>query len=139
MIEFYLLDTNILLNSEVFMKIYFGIVVSLIFVSTVTHAQALPDRIECSHASSNYKLVLLLKSPQLPDGYTAFGLKNGPSLVFKVASQAFKDGDNILKFIESPATVNSKEVNLNLQSKVATLSHFHLTDLADGSDFSCQF
>ena len=97
------------------------------------------ERFCANDAGSNYQLILLLKSPHIPAGYTAFGLKKGASVVFKTASQTFKDGDNFLKFVESPATPTSKEVALNLGTKVAKLNHFHRTDLADGSEFACQY
>jgi hypothetical protein len=121
------------------MKIFISMFALSSFVSIATFAQSLPDRIECNLVSSNYKLVLLLKSPQIPAGYTAFGLKNGTSVVFKTASQSFHDGTNILKFVESPATANSKEVVLDLQTKIAKLNHFHRTDLPEGSEFNCQY
>jgi len=119
------------------MKLLNVVFISIFSVSLL--AQALPEKINCSQANSQYVLVLLLKSPQIPDGFTAFGLKKDTSVIFKTASQMFTDENNQLNFIEAPAKEPSKKVILNLQSKVATLQNFHLFDLDEGSQFNCQF
>ena len=99
----------------------------------------LPDRISCLRSS--YKLVLILKDPQLSEGITAIGLKDGNSVVFKVATQiyTYTDQPNSLSFMEIPATSGSKLVVLDLQTKVAKVSNFKISDLEDGSEFTCIF
>jgi len=95
--------------------------------------------IRCNQDHSAYQLVLVLRNPQLPNGITAIGLKRGTTVIFKVASQMYKDENGQLSFIETPATANSKEAKLNLQTKTANLYKFHLSDLNDGTTFNCQF
>lgn len=102
-------------------------------------ATELPDLIRCNQNGSTYQLVLVLRSPQLPDGVTAIGLKKGASVIFKVASQMYTDENSLLSLIQIPATANSKEAKLNLQTKVVNLKNFHLTDLKEDSAFNCQF
>ena len=102
-------------------------------------AADLPDIIRCSHNGSTYQLVLVLKSPQLRDGITAIDLKKGASVIFKVTSQTYTDDNNLLSFIQTPATANSREAKLNIQTKVANLKNFHLADLKESSDFNCEF
>lgn len=104
-----------------------------------TKDQSLPDKILCQQANSTYELVLLLKHQQLPEGIKMIGLKNGNSVIFKVAAQIYMDANNLLSFIETPATSASKQVKLNLETKEATLSNFHTDDLSEGSRFICNY
>jgi hypothetical protein len=112
-----------------------------IFVASVTQATELPDMIRCNQTSSNYQLVLILRSPQLPLGVSAIGLKDGTRVVFKVASQMFTvtDEPHVINFNEVPATTSSKAVKLDLQTKVATLLNFSAPGLENGSAFICRF
>ncbi len=115
------------------------VLISTLLFSFFSSAQSLPDMIRCNHESSSFQLVLIIKNPQLPEGFTAIGLKNGSTVIFKVATQIYTDEKSLLSFIETPATATSKEAKLNLQTKVATLLNFHMQDLPDGSTFNCDF
>ena len=95
--------------------------------------------LRCNQSDSSYQLILVLKSPQLPDNIAAIGLKKGTSVIFKVATQLYTDENNFLSFIEIPATANSKEAKLDLQKKIVVLKNFHLNDLSEGSTFTCQY
>jgi hypothetical protein len=87
---------------------------------------------------SNNQQVLVLKSPQLPDGISAIGLLNGTKVVFKVPAQMYQDDNGLLSLMETPATPTSKEAKLNTQTKTAKLIQFHLSDPAEGAAFICQ-
>ena len=117
---------------------YFSTVVATLLSLSVS-AAVLPDMIRCYQSNPTYQLVLVLKSPELPQDVTAIGLKKGFVVIFKVASQLYKDANGLLSFIETPASAKSKEVKLNLQTKTANLYNFHRSDLRNGSTFNCLF
>jgi|GEM_PF-6790769 len=115
---------------------------SAAFAISLSHlalAENLPDMIRCNQNHSNYQLVLVLRSPQLPQDVSAIGLKKGAAVIFKVSSQLYKDENGLLVFAEAPASARSKEAKLNLQTKTATLHNFRLSDLSEGASFNCQF
>ena len=116
------------------------IVVTCIFsVCSFATASDFPDRVTCIHPESSYKLVLVLKDPKLPIGVTAVGLKNGDSVVFKVATTTYSDEADTLSFVQIPATLTSKLVKLFYKTKIAKVLNFELPDLEDSSEFICEF
>jgi hypothetical protein len=102
---------------------------------------SLPDRITCKQESSEYQLVLVIKDRALPGGITAVGLKKNSEVVFKILTQTYADtsNPNIINFIETPATLNSREVELNFSNKSATLLNAQIFELGESPVFGCQF
>ena len=84
-------------------------------------------------------LPLVLRDSSLPEGVSAFGLKNGSNVVFKVAAQLSREFSSFLIFNEIPATVTSKRVELDLLSRKASVFRFQIDGLSDSSSFNCQF
>jgi hypothetical protein len=102
---------------------------------------SLPDRITCKQESSEYQLVLVIKDRALPGGITAVGLKKNSEVVFKILTQTYADTSKpkTISFVETPVSVNSREVELNFSSKRATLLNAQIIELGESPVFDCQF